>query len=239
MYKESKARSIVKTISWRILATITTITLVYIFIGDTTIAFTVGGIEVFLKMLVYFIHERVWDKLKFGRHEIQPFVVWITGLARSGKSEIGKELSKLLKEMNLKVEHLDGHSVRDLFPQTGYTKIEVNNHIERVGYLAGKLENQGVFVVASFLSPYKESRDFIKRNCKNFVEVHISTPAEICEKNDNKGIYAKARKGEIQNFPGVSAEYETPENPTLTFDTTNTSTKEVANSIFNHIKKYI
>ena len=65
MFKETKTRSIVKTISWRILATLTTITLVYIFIGDTTIAFTVGGIEVFLKMLVYFIHERVWDKLKF------------------------------------------------------------------------------------------------------------------------------------------------------------------------------
>jgi adenylylsulfate kinase len=239
MYKESKARSIVKTISWRVLATITTITLVYIFIGDTTIAFTVGGIEVFLKMLVYFIHERVWDKLKFGRHEIQPFVVWITGLARSGKSEIGKELSKLLKEKKLNVEHLDGHSVRDIFTQTGYTKAEVNYHIERVGYLASKLENQGVFVVASFLSPYRESRDFVKRTCKNFVEVHISTPAEACEKMDQKGVYVKARRGEIQNFPGINANYEIPENPTLTFDTTNLSTKEVANSIFNHIKKYI
>lgn len=239
MYKETKARSIVKTISWRILATLTTITLVYIFIGDTTIAFTVGGIEVFLKMLVYFVHERVWDKLKFGRHEIQPFVVWITGLARSGKSEIGKELSKLLKERNLKVEHLDGHSVRDLFPHTGYTKTEVNNHIERVGYLASKMESQGVFVVASFLSPYRESRDFIKKHCKNFIEIYISTPPEVCEKLDKKGVYAKARSGEIQNFPGVSAEYEVPKNPTLTFDTTQLETKEVANSIFNHIKKYI
>ncbi|MCB9211615.1 MAG: adenylyl-sulfate kinase [Ignavibacteriales bacterium] len=239
MYKESKARSIVKTISWRILATITTITLVYIFIGDTTIAFTVGGIEVFLKMFVYFIHERVWAKLKFGRHEIQPFVVWITGLARSGKSEIGKELSKLLKEKDLKVEHLDGHSVRDLFPETGYTKKDVNNHIERVGFLASKLESQGVFVVASFLSPYRESRDFVKRNCKNFIEVHITTPVEVCEKLDNKGIYSKAKKGEVQNFPGVNADYENPTDPTLTFDTTNTSTKEVAKLIFNHIKKYI
>ncbi len=139
MYKETKIRSIVKTISWRILATLTTVTLVYIFIGDTTIAFTVGGIEVFLKMFIYFVHERVWDKLRFGRHEIQPFVVWLTGFARSGKSEIGKELKTLIKEKGLKVEHLDGHSVRDLFPQTGYSRNEVNQHIERVGYLAGKL----------------------------------------------------------------------------------------------------
>jgi adenylylsulfate kinase len=239
MYKETKTRSIVKTISWRILATLTTITLVYIFIGDTTIAFTVGGIEVFLKMLVYFVHERIWDKLRFGRHEIQPFVVWLTGFPRSGKSAIGKELAVQLKEKGLKVEHLDGHSVRDLFPQTGFTRNEVNQHIERVGFLASKLENQGVFVVASFLSPYEESREFVRENCNNFIEVHISTPIEVCEKNDDRGIYAKARKGEVQNFPGINASYETPKNPKLKIDTTKISTKEAANTIFNHLKKYI
>ena len=239
MYKESKIRSIVKTISWRVLATLTTVSLVYIFIGDTKIAFTVGGIEVVLKMFIYFLHERVWDKLKFGRHEIKPFVVWITGLVRSGKTEIGKELSDMLREKGLKVEHLDGHSVRDLFPQTGFTKEEVNLHIERVGYLAGKLENQGVFVVATFLSPYKESREFVKNNCNNFLEVHISTPAEVCERNDTKGIYKKARTGDVKNFPGVNVEYEAPDNPALNIDTTNISTKEAANKIFNYIKKYI
>jgi len=239
MYKETKIRSVVKTISWRILATVTTISLVYIFIGDTTIAFTVGGIEVFLKMLIYFFHERVWDKLKFGRHEIQPFVVWLTGLARSGKSAIGKELATMLMEKGLKVEHLDGHSVRDLFPQTGFSKNEVNQHIERVGYLASKLENQGVFVVASFLSPFKESREFVKNNSKNFVEVHISTPVEVCEKNDDKGIYKKARMGEVENFPGINVDYETPINPDITIDTTNISNTEAADKIFNHLKKYI
>ena len=67
MFKETKSRSIIKTISWRVLATLTTIVLVYIFIGDTTIALSVGGIEVVLKMLIYFLHERAWDKIKFGR----------------------------------------------------------------------------------------------------------------------------------------------------------------------------
>ena len=239
MYKESKIRSIVKTISWRILATLTTVTLVYIFIGDTKIAFTVGGIEVFLKMLIYFIHERIWDKLKFGKHEIQPFVVWITGLARSGKTEIGKELSKKLRKKGLKVEHLDGHSIRNLFPQTGFSRKEVNQHIERVGYLAGKLEDQGVFVVATFLSPYKESRDFVKNICKNFFEVYISTPVEFCESNDTKGIYKKARNGEIQNFPGVNTEYEIPENPEITIDTAKVSIKEAAEIIFEKLQKYI
>lgn len=239
MYKETKIRSVVKTISWRILATLTTVALVYIFVGDTEIAFTVGGIEVFLKMLVYFIHERVWDKLKFGKHEIKPFVVWITGLARSGKSKIGADLSKKLLEKGLKVEHLDGHSVRELFPQTGFTKKEVDQHIERVGYLASRLENRGVFVIATFLSPFKESREFVRNICKNFIEVHVSTPVDVCESNDEKGIYNRARNGEIHNFPGINAEYEVPDNPDLVIDTSNVSTEEAAEQIFNKIKKFI
>ena len=78
MFKETKSRSIIKTISWRVLATLTTIVLVYIFIGDTTIALSVGGIEVILKMLIYFFHERAWDKIKFGRKEVKPAVIWFT-----------------------------------------------------------------------------------------------------------------------------------------------------------------
>ena len=239
MYKETKVRSIVKTISWRILATLTTVTLVYIFIGDTTIAFTVGGIEVFLKMLVYFIHERVWDKLKFGKREIQPFVIWLTGYARSGKSQIAREVTSMLNAKGLKTEHLDGHSVRNLFPQTGFTRDAVNQHIERVGYLASRLENQGVFVVASFLSPFEESRKFVEKLCKNYIEIHISTPLEVCEANDGKHIYERARRGELQNFPGVNVDYEAPINPALNIDTTNISSNEAADQIFKHIKKYI
>lgn len=239
MYKDTKIRSILKTFSWRIFATLTTVLIVYVFIGDTKVAFTVGGIEAVLKMLVYFVHERIWDKLKFGKHEIQPFVVWITGLARSGKSEIGTELYKKIKAKGFKVEHLDGHTVRELFPQTGYQRSEVNEHIERIGYLSSKLEAQGVFVIATFLSPYKESREFVKKLCKNFVEVYISTSAEYCENIDDKGIYIKAKEGLIQNFPGVNSEYEIPENPSIIIDTEKLNRQEAAEIIFNHIKKYM
>ncbi len=117
MYKDTNARSIIKTISWRILATVTTVTLVYIFIGDVSIALSVGGIEVFLKMLIYFFHERAWDKIKFGKREIKPAVIWFTGLAKSGKKDIAKELVKLLKNKEFKVEYIDGHSIRELMPE--------------------------------------------------------------------------------------------------------------------------
>jgi len=176
MYKESNTRSIVKTISWRIIATITTMSLVYIFIGDLTVAVSVGGIEVFLKMFIYFLHERGWDKIKFGKKEIKPAVIWITGLAKSGKKYVAKELVDLLKEKGFKVEYIDGHSIREIMSETGYSREEVNLHIKRVGYLAKKLEEQGVFVVTSFLSPFRESREFVKNLCNNFHEIHIDTP---------------------------------------------------------------
>ncbi len=218
MYKESHTRSILKTISWRALATLTTIILVYIFIGDVTIALSVGGIEVILKMLVYFLHERVWDKIKFGRKEVKPAVIWLTGLVRSGKSEIAETVTQELHKKGYKAEHLDGHSIRKLFPETGYSREEVNEHIKRVGYLAKKLEEQNVFVVASFVSPYKESREFVKSLCENFIEVHISTPLEVCKKRDESGLYVKARKGEIKNLPGINVEYEKPKDPMFEID---------------------
>ena len=237
MYKETNTRSIVKTISWRILATLTTIALVYIFIGDVSVALSVGGIEVFLKMLIYFLHERGWDKIKFGRKEIKPMVIWITGLSRSGKSEIGEILAKMLKEKGHKVEHLDGHTIREVIPGTGYSKKEVDEHIKRVGYLAKKLEEQGVIVVATFLSPYKESREFVSDLVENYKEVYISTPMDVCSARDKKGIYQRAINGDITNFPGVTFEYEASQNPMMEIDTTETSTKEAAKIIFNEIIK--
>jgi len=239
MYKETNTRSIVKTISWRILATITTMSLVYIFIGDMTIAISVGGIEVFLKMFIYFVHERAWDKIKFGRKEIKPVVIWITGLSRSGKSEIGKNLTNLLKEKGHKVEHLDGHTIREVIPGTGHSRHEVNEHIKRVGYLSKKLEEQGVIVVATFLSPYKESRDYVSNLVDNYKEIYISTPMEVCAARDDNGIFERAKKGEIKDFPGVDVEYELSEKPMLTIDTTTTSTENAAKLIFNEIKKYL
>lgn len=150
MYKETKLRTILKTISWRFWATLTTTALVFLFIGEPEVALSIGAIEVFLKMLIYFFHERTWAKIKFGKSEIEPFVVWLTGLSRSGKTEIGEILSKKLNKFGLKVQHLDGHNIRTIFTETGFTKIQVNEHIKRVGYLASILEKQGVFVIASF-----------------------------------------------------------------------------------------
>ena len=231
MFRESNGRSILKTISWRFWATLTTAALVFAFTGKIEIALAIGGIEIILKIILYYFHERIWNKVPYGRIEIQPSVIWLTGLSGAGKSAIGEEVYKKIKAKGFKAEHLDGDKVRDIFPKTGFSKEERNRHVKRVGFLASMLEKNGVFVVASFISPYKESRDFIRDLCDNFKEVHIATPLEVCEQRDVKGLYAKARAGEITQFTGIDDPYEEPQNPEIIVDTTHQSIEESVEAV--------
>lgn len=226
MFKESNSRSVLKTISWRFWATVTTAALVLAFTGHLKIALAIGGIEIVLKIFLYYLHERAWNKIPFGKREIKPSVIWFTGLPGSGKSTIAEGVYQKLNNKGYKIEHLDGDRVRSIFPATGFSKEERNRHIKRVGFLASMLEKNGVFVIASFISPYKESREFVRDLCSNFKEVFVSTPLDVCEKRDPKGLYAKARKGEITQFTGIDDPYEKPENPEIDVDTTKQSVEE-------------
>lgn len=231
MFRESNSRSLIKTISWRLLATLTTVAIVYAFTGNLNVALLIGGIEVFLKLLLYYLHERTWNKIRYGKKEIEPKVIWLTGLSGSGKSVIAERLYNNLEGKGLEVEYLDGDKIRDIFPKTGFSKEERDRHIKRVGYLASMLEKNGVIVIAAFISPYEEARQFVRDMCSNFIEVHVSTPLAECKRRDIKGLYAKAEKGEIKNFTGVNDPYEEPLNPELRIDTTNISVKEAVEKI--------
>lgn len=150
---------------------------------------------------------------------IAPCVVWFTGLSGSGKSTIAAGVFDALRKKGDNVEHLDGDGVREVFPSTGFSRAERNEHIRRIGFLAGLLEKHGVIVLATFVSPYRESRDFARSRCRRFVEVYVSTPLDVCEKRDVKGLYARARKGEVPNLTGVGDVYEPPPDPELIIDT--------------------
>lgn len=236
MYKEKHIRSIVKTISWRITATITTIVLVWLFTGQVATALAIGGIEVFLKMLFYYMHERFWNKTKFGRVEVEPFVLWFTGLPQSGKTTLADSISEQLIKSGWKVERIDGTEVRQLLPKTGFSRPERNQHIERIGHLSSILIKNNISVVASFVSPYKESRQFVRKISHNFIEVYLNTSVEVCENRDSKGLYARARKGEIKQFTGIDHPYEKPENPELVLDTANTSIEDNVDKIMQFLK---
>ena len=157
-------------------------------------------------------------------------VIWLTGLSGSGKSTIADRVAAELKRLGCAVEKLDGDGVRELFP-TGFSRDERNLHIRRMGYMAGLLNRHGVFVVASFISPYREARDFARTCAQRFVEVYVATPLAECERRDVKGLYARARRGEIRDFTGISDPYEPPLVPELTLDTTRLTVDEAASRV--------
>jgi adenylylsulfate kinase len=146
-------------------------------------------------------------------------VLWFTGLSGSGKSTIAIRVHEELVRQGVDVEYIDGDALREVFPNTGFTRAEREEHLRRTGYMASRLAAHGVTVVASFVSPYRESRELIRKLCREFVEIYVATPLEECERRDVKGLYARARRGEIKNFTGIDDPYEPPENPELTLDT--------------------
>jgi bifunctional enzyme CysN/CysC len=162
---------------------------------------------------------------------VRPAVVWFTGLSGSGKTTVSARVAAELRDRGRQVEALDGDAVRDVFSTTGFTRPERDAHIRRAGYMASRLEQHGVFVLASFVSPYRESRDFVRGLCRNFVEVYVSTPLEECERRDSKGLYARARRGEIRQFTGIDDPYEAPASPDLVLDTSRLSVEEAGRRV--------
>ena len=158
-------------------------------------------------------------------------VVWLTGLPGSGKTTIAERVSQELRRRGHRVEILDGDAMRSVFPQTGFSRMERDAHVKRAGYLASRLDFHGVIVVASFVSPYREARAAVRGLCRTFVEVYVATPLDECERRDVKGMYAKARRGEIQQFTGVSDPYEAPVSPELVIDTRDLSVEEAARRV--------
>ncbi len=237
MHFEAHSRSIAKAISYRVAATVGTAVFVYALTGNLRIALFAGGLDVVVKLVIYYANERVWDRIQAGKRAPRPSVVWFTGLPASGKSTIAGKVADGLARRGMKVEWLDGESVRHLFPETGFSRADRDQHVKRVGHLASRLESHGVVVVASFVSPYAEARRFVRGLCRTFIEVHVATPLEECEKRDPKGLYRKARAGEIEGFTGVDGPYEVPEKPEMTVDTRTVSAEEAAREVVERVMK--
>lgn len=140
-------------------------------------------------------------------------VFWLTGLPGSGKTALAERLSEYLKANDLRVARLDGDTLRAMFPGTGYSRDERDMHVRRTGELAAQLEKDGAIVIASLISPYREARAYARSLCSCFIEVYVKASLETCETRDPKGLYKKARAGEIKNFTGVDDPYEPPESP--------------------------
>lgn len=144
------------------------------------------------------------------------FVLWFTGLSGAGKTTLAQALEADLKARGLRLERLDGDTIREgLTKDLGFSKEDRDKNIERVTFVAKLLSRNNVVVLASFISPYAATRDFVRRETTNFIEVFVDAPLEVCAERDVKGMYAKAFAGEIKNFTGVSDPYEAPVQPDI------------------------
>ena len=142
------------------------------------------------------------------------FCLWFTGLSGSGKSTIAAAVVDELRRRGHRVELLDGDEVREnLSAGLGFSKADRDANIRRIGWVAALLARNGVVAVTAAISPYRSVRDEVRAKIDQFVEVYVDTPIEVCEERDVKGLYAKARAGEIPEFTGVSDPYEPPVSP--------------------------
>ena len=164
-------------------------------------------------------------------------VVWLTGLSGSGKSTIADALRARLEATGAAVEVLDGDVIRQMFPGTGFTHHDRDAHNRRVGHMASRLEAHGVIVIVSLVSPYRVSRAFARALCHEFVEVHVATPLAVCEARDTKGLYAKARAGELVHFTGIDDPYEPPDNAEIVVDASVEPAESAAGRILAYLQR--
>jgi len=169
------------------------------------------------------------------------FTLWFTGLSGSGKTTIADLVAPELERRGRMVERLDGDVVRaHLSTGLGFSKEDRDANIERIGWVASRLTRHGAAVIVSAISPYAEARRKARALVEAegvFVEVHVATPVEECERRDVKGLYAKARAGEIPEFTGVSDPYEEPASPELRLDTTQLAPEESARLVIARLEE--
>jgi sulfate adenylyltransferase len=171
------------------------------------------------------------------RHR-QGACIWFTGLHNAGKSTTAAVLTTLLQEHGRQVTLLDGDVVRTHFSEgLGYSKEDRDDHVRRIGYVASEIVRHGGIAVCAAVSPYRATRNDVRSLIKeeHYFEVFVDTPLEICESRDTKGLYHKARSGEITGFTGIDDPYEKPQHPEIWIETTKSSAVDNAWAILNKL----
>jgi adenylylsulfate kinase len=188
----------------------------------------------------------VWHKGAVTREDREQLnghkgcTVWLTGLSGSGKSTIAVDLEKRLCERGVRAYILDGDNVRHgLNKNLGFSPEDRTENIRRIGEVAKLFTDAGTVAITAFISPYRADRDQVRALMKggDFIEIYVDCPVEVCEQRDVKGLYKKARAGEIKEFTGISAPYEAPNSPELTIKTSQQSVEESAMQILRHLQQ--
>jgi len=161
------------------------------------------------------------------------FTIWFTGLSGAGKSTLSSILQQRLGERGRNVEILDGDIVRThLSKGLGFSKEDRDTNIKRIAFVCSLLTRNGVVCISAAIAPYREAREWARREIGDFVEVYLKCPIEVCRQRDVKGLYKLVDEGKIKNFTGVDDPYEEPENPELVIETDKESVGESVSRIF-------
>ena len=166
--------------------------------------------------------------------------IWLTGLSGSGKSTIAVELEHALIENRHQAYILDGDNIRHgLNKNLGFSSEDRTENIRRIGEVAKLFTDAGIITITAFISPYREDRDAVRKLLNNgeFIEVYVKCPLDVCEERDTKGLYKKARAGEVKDFTGISAPYEEPLNPELTIDSSKLTVEESTRTVLNYLEE--
>lgn len=166
------------------------------------------------------------------------FVLWFTGLSQAGKTTVADRVYEILKGKGMRLERLDGDIVRQsLSSELGFSRMDRDENIRRVTHVAKILSEGNTGVICSFISPYSKTREEIRKKVRNFIEVFCNCPLQVCEERDQKGLYARARRGEIQDFTGISDPYEPPENPEVELHTDKETIQESVDKVIGYLKE--
>jgi len=166
------------------------------------------------------------------------FVIWLTGPSGAGKTTLANALCEKLSEMGLNVEVLDGDGIRSkLYPDLGFSREEREMHNRIVVQMAKLLAKNGVITIVSIISPFRETREYARREIERFMEVYLKCPLEVRLKRDPKGLYSKALRGELEGLTGYDGIYEEPENPELVLESHVMSIEEEVEAVISKARE--
>lgn len=167
----------------------------------------------------------------------QGAILWLTGLSSAGKTTLAQGIAQELQKRNYPTELLDGDIVRTHLSQgLGFSKQDRDLNVRRIGFVANLLSRNGITALVAAISPYREVREELKQTTTNFIEIYVKAPLAVCESRDVKGLYAKARAGEIKHFTGISDPYEEPTNPEIICQTDIFTVEECVNQVLHYLE---
>ena len=234
---DGKERAIIKAITWRLVASAVLVTIAWLLVCDVE---TVGLVTLFyniVQIVVYFMHERLWNYINWGR--TQGLFIQMTGMSGAGKTTISREVAKKLRSQGYKVELIDGDEYRrNVTKDLGYSRYDRIENIRRLGFIGTVLSRNGVIAILAAINPYEEARqDLSSAGAKT---VYIECGLEELKRRDPKGLYKRAMlpdgdPDKVENFTGVTDPYQEPDHPDLVINTENESIKESVDKLYKFI----